>query len=339
MRALWAIAAVLWLSCSAGSAYPPRVVAMAPTEGADDVDVPVEITGENFEPKVFTDFGRPSQSQSDQGFAATLVPIDEALPRRPLLDVRLARDGVLVGTVPRGTTRGFYGLEVADAAGRTGFVSEVYRVVGSPAKVARFSIESIGPQRPGVPFSVRLAAVDADGKVVDGFTGGVDVSDALGMVSPARLEPFVLGRLRGQLTVNGLSSSETVTVVDAQGRRGTSNPFAVLPGVVVELAFVSAAQTLTAGSCSKPVELEVRDGFGFASTLEAPMHAELSAPGPVAVQFFSDAACATAVSSVEVPAKQGRLTFFFRAQAAGAVTLRVVPSLLPSASQVQTVTQ
>jgi hypothetical protein len=326
------------LGC-AEAVYPPRLSSISPSEGANDVDVTVTIRGENLQPRIRTDFDRADQSGWDRTFTAALIPVDTSLPEVPLSDVLLDQNRTLVGTIRAGAARGFYGLRVVDGFGREGFVPEVYRVVASPTKVASFKLEPIGPQRPGVPFTVQLSALDADGRVVDGFTAGVDVKDGTGALTPGRVEPFVLGRARAQLTVAAFSSANTVTATDAQGRTGSSNPFAVLPGLAVELVFLTAAQTLTPAQCSQKVELEARDTFGFPAKVEAMVESELSAAPPQGVTFFSDAACTQEISLMALAAGESRISFYFRAGSTpGLFVLRVVPLVLPSASQPQTVT-
>ena len=339
MRCLGLVASVLAVGC-ADAVYPPRLSAIVPSEGANDVDVRVAITGENLEPRIRTDFDRADQSKTDRSFSAWLVPVDTSLPEVPLADVLLDPSHALIGTVRAGAARGFYGLRVVDAFGREGSVPEVYRVVASPTKVAAFRFEPIGPQRPGVPFSVQLWAIDSEGKVVDGFTASVDVKDGTAALSPTRVEPFVLGRARAQLTIAAFASADTLTATDAQGRKGTSNPFAVLPGLAVELAFISASQSLAPGQCSQKIELEARDTFGFPAKVEALVESELSAAPPQGVTFFFDAACTQQISLMRLETGESRLSFYFRAGATpGLFGLRVVPLVLPSASQQQTVTQ
>lgn len=338
MRRALGLVFLALLGCS-DAVYPPRLSAIVPSEGANDIDVQVTISGQNLEPRIRTDFDHPDQSSWNRGFEAALIPVDQALPEVPITDVLLDQNGALTGTVRAGAARGFYGLRVKDAFGREGAVPEVYRVVASPTKVAAFLFESIGPQRPGVPFTVQLSAIDADGKVVDGFTSGVDVKDVTGALSPARIEPFVLGKARAQLTVAAFSSTNTITATGPLGHTGTSNMFAVLPGLAVELAFVTAAQSLAPDQCSQKIELEARDTFGFPAKVEAAVESELSAAPPQEVRFFSDAACTQEISTRQLATGESRLSFFFRAgSTAGLFVLRVVPLVLPSASQPQTVT-
>jgi hypothetical protein len=338
MRASWPMVAIWIFGCTEGG-YPPRISAIIPAEGANDLDVAVEISAENLEPRIHTDFDHSDKSSWNREYSASLVPVDSALPEIALADVHLELGSVLKGTVPSGAVRGFYGLRVVDSFGRTGFVPEVYRVVASAKRVAAFRFDPIGSQHPGVPFTVQVSAVDAEGNVVDGFASGVDVADDTRTLSPVRIEPFALGRARAQVTVGAFNSANRLMVTDAEGRQGSSNAFAVLPGLVVELAFVSAAQSLVVGQCSGKVELEARDTFGFPVKLEAAVESDLSAAPPEGVAFFSDPACAQAISSLSLPAGQSRQSFYFHSSVSGSFVLRVVPEVLPSASQLQMVTQ
>lgn len=330
---------LLCLGCAEGSVYAPRLSAIVPAEGANDVDVQVEITGAHLEPRLHTDFGTASHSTWNRAFSAALISVDTSLPEVALRNVELQASGALTGTVGAGAARGFYGLRVVDAYGRVAFVPEVYRVVASPTQVAGFRFAPIGPQRPGVPFTVALTAVDADGSVVDGFSSEVDVTDLTGQLGPRRIGPFALGKARAQLSIAALAAADILTVTDALGRTGHSNTFAVQSGLVVELAFLSPAQTTVVGECSRPVTLEVRDTFGFPAQLEAPLDVELAAAPAQVFNFFSDAACTQGIASVRFENAASQLTFYFRAGVAGSVVLRVVPPLFPSASQTETITQ
>ena len=336
---------LLWLAAVGALAqgcfdpgYPPRISAIVPAEGANDVDVAVTISGQALQPRILTDFDHPEHSGWNRTFSAALVPIDPSLPEVVLRDVRFESAGTLGATVGAGAARGFYGLRVVDAFGHQGFVPEIYRIVGSPSTVASFRLEPVGPQRPGVPFSLLLSAVDAEGRVVDGFTAGVDVKDDTGALSPVRVEPFVLGRARAQLTVSAFSPADTITATDGAGRKGSSNAFAVLPGLVVELAIVSASAQVAQGQCSAPVELEARDTFGFPARAEAALDVDLFAVPAQGIAFFADASCTQLLGRLTLPAGQSRASFYFRAAGPpGSFLLRVVPVLLPSASQTQTV--
>ena len=320
--------------------YSPRLSAISPSEGANDVDVRVTISGQDLEPRIHTDFGASDQSRWNRAFSAWLVPVDKSLPQVALDEVQFEPARTLGGIVRAGAARGFYGLRVVDPHGHEGFVPEVYRVVASPSTVAKLRFEPIGPQRPGVPFTVQLTAVDSTDRVVDGFTAGVDLKDGTGTLNPRRIEPFVLGRARAQVVVLDFASANTLTATDALGRQGASNPFAVLPGLVVELSFVTAAQPVGVGQCSTKVELEARDTFGFPAKLSAAVDAEVFAAPPQGVAFFSDPGCTQPLARLSLPAGESRLSLYFRAgPSPGVFQLRVVPLLLPSSSQAQTVTQ
>ncbi len=333
------ICALFTLSCAEGSVNPPRLAAIVPSEGANDVDVLVEITGAHLEPRLLTDFEHPSNSGWNRQFSAALISVDPTLPNVELTGVELQASGALSGTVGAGAARGFYGLRVVDAFGRVGFAPEVYRVVASPTRVTGFRIAPIGPQRPGVPFTVAVAAVDGEGSVVDGFSSAVVVTDLTQKLEPVRIGPFALGKARAQLSIAALTAADVLSVTDALGRTGQSNAFAVQSGLGVELSFLSAAQSAVVGACSRPVTLEVRDSFGFPTQLEAPLDAALAAAPSQAFSFFSDAACAREISSVRFEASASQLTFYYRAGVSGPVVLRVVPAVFPSASQTEMITQ
>lgn len=331
------LAGTFALGCGERSELELRLKGMTPAQGENETDVAVEIAGEHLAARVHTDFARPTESFIDATFRAWLLPVGAELPEVELHDVRLAGPEALTALVPRGIARGFYSVKVVDPFGREAVLPEVYRVVRSARTLAGFRFEPLGPQRAGVPFTVQLTAVDASGALVDGFGGAVSLSDLTGTVSPAQVGPFVLGKARTQVAIATFAPEDKLFADAGVGRSGESNAFAVLPGLAVELAVASATQSVPAGSCSAPVELESRDSFGLPAEVEATIAIGLSAAPPDRFAFFADPACATEVTQVSLPAGESRTRFHFRGERAGAVVVRLLPDVLPTTTQPQTI--
>lgn len=325
----------------AGCARPPSStgpvpLSIAPAQTTGVADLPVEVSGQGFEARVRTDFAG-GQSQLEATFQVRLVPSDGGAAVA-LGQVALTPRKTLTAVVPAGIARGAYDVEVVDPAGRSGTLPRGFRVVTSAENVATFKVDLVEPARAGVPFLVSLSALDAQGQVVDGFTGDVTVTDLTGTVAPASAGPFALGRLQVRLTVTPVTAADAVTVTDGLGRSGTSAPFAVAPGPPAALVFATAPVSAAAGACSPPVALELRDALGNAAPAETAVAVELQSAPAGSLAFFGDAACAAAASTATVAAGATGTAFRFVGAAPGPVAIRAVPAGLPSVEQAETVT-
>lgn len=339
--ALWVLCALWGLTlngCSDAPAPSPELHGLAPSQATSDLDVAVEISGSALTARVVTDFEHSEKSALDATFLASLTPHDGAVsPPIALLDVRLTDAGTLQATVPAGVPRGTYDLVVVDPAQRTMTLRSAYRVVASAETVAGFRIEPIGPQRARCPFTVSLAAVDVVGRVVDGFSGSARLSDQSGALSPTDTGPFVLGRARVQVTVAMPIASNALTVTDDLGHASTADVFEVKAGLPVALTVRSPPQTLVVGACSPPLEVEIVDVFGEPAQAETSLRLAFRA-GPLDdVRFFTEAACATAATEVQMRPGDSRAVVHFLTLRAGRPTLRIESESLPSIVQQQTV--
>jgi hypothetical protein len=339
MRALRLVLPLALLAgCArAPSSEGPVPLAIAPAQTTALLPEPVEVSGQGFEARVQTDFTGREASTLEAAFQVRLLPSGGGAAVA-LGQVALTPRKTLTAVVPAGLARGTYDLEVIDPAGRSGVLARAFRVVTSAENVANFKVDLLEPARAGVAFLVSLSALDAQGQVVDGFTGTATVTDLTGTVSPGSAGPFVLGRLQTRLTVTPVTAADTVTVTDALGRSGTSVPFAVTPGPPVALAFAGAPVSAAAGACSPPIALELRDAQGNAAPAAAAVAVELQSAPAGSLAFFADASCAAAASTVTIAAGSAQATFRFVGAAAGPVAVRAVPAGLPSVEQGETVT-
>lgn len=324
----------LFVGAVAGCGQPslaPRPSAMDPNQGPNDAVVQVKILGEDFSPLVQTDFGSKSRSTlDDRSFQAFLG--DE-----PLENVEL-KDGTLHASVPAGMALGQHRLTLLDPAGREGELPDAYRVVTSAEFLKKFVFDAIGAQTAGIPFYVVLTAVDDSGRVVDGFSGNVTLSDPTG--TAARVRPqdrFQEGRLRTPVTVSALAPANTLTAADDAKHTGTSNEFAVRAGPPAKLGIATSPRTPEAGQCSQSVEVQVQDALGFAAPAEAGIEVKLAAAPPERFGFFSDSGCGSAVSSLAISAGDSQATVYFKGELAGRVTVTASTDTLPSAVQSQTI--
>lgn len=325
---LWP-AALLLVACadrsSSGEPTPSRVT---PARGAASMAVAVTISGEHFEPLVFADF-RSGQGQLTAAFSASLDDGDGGVVA--LDEVTWLAEHTLTARVPPSAPLGQYDLTVVDPLGRSGMLRSAFQLVSSAENVAAFSFDELAVQTAGVPFVVRVTAVDLEGATVGGFEGEAGLT-APG-VTPVALGPFVRGVARGFVTVPAPVTQLTLTVEDAAGRRGQSLPFDVLPGAAARLDFVEGPLQLDAATCAGPFVLERRDALGLPApdgTAELVTLDVLPADG---FGFFTDASCASPASVLPLAAGETRQQFFVEATRAGASVLRVRGAALPSSTR------
>lgn len=334
----WAVSVAACVACGSAPRKDPAPLSITPNQATAEAPVDVVIDGDNFLASVSIDFRDRRQSRVDGTFRAVLLGEvkEEELDR-----VTLRATGELGARVPADIPRGVYDLRVVDPADRAGTLKEAYRVVTSGEHVNEFRFEVIGPQRVGVPFTVILTAVDAAGRVVDGFADTVALADRTGTADPPTLpapgKVWTLGRLRDQVMVMQLTAATalTVTFVDSQGtsRKGTSNDFEVRPSIPVALGFVSSPVTVVAGTCSPKVEVEARGTIGQRAPVEADTRVTLAAGPAARLGFFADSACTASVGEVTVAKDADRAGFHFRAEAAGTVRIAASADGLVSATQ------
>ncbi len=326
-----ALALVAILAGACGPSAPPGPVplAVAPRQGPSSAPTGVVISGVGFDASVRTDYGG-SGSTVNAAFAARLLPWDGSAPA-DLGAVAFTEQRTLTAVVPAGLAPGHYDLSVTDPSGRTGILPDAFEVASDPASAVGFRIASVPAQRAGVPFALSLSAVDAAGRVVSGFTGTASIADASGTAAPVSAGPFVLGRAAPLVAIAVPHAGDVLTVSDGAGRTGASNAFDVGAGAASRIAFVGTPSA-SASACSPTVALELRDGTGAPAAAATTVTVALQSGPPGALLFFSDAACATALSAVAIPAGATRATFHLRGAAAGTASLRAVPDTLPSAA-------
>jgi hypothetical protein len=330
-QALGLAAALLLHGCTrSGSAAGPVPLAIIPSQGTGLAPLAVTIAGNHLDAAATTDFAGGA-ARLDATFKARLLP-EAGGAAIALAGVRLTEDHRLLATVPAGIARGGYALEVTDPAGRVGLLLQAFRVVVPAEALAAFRVEPAEPAHAGVPFLVKITAVDGAGTVVDGFTGSARLTDLTGTLSPATAGPFACGVAELRVTVASL------TAADRLGHAGTSASFAVLASPPVAVVFTSVPATLTAGTCAT-ASIGLRDALGFVAVAANPLDVQLQASPAGGVAFHAGGgACNTPNTSVAFAAGASSATFRFVGGAPGAAAIRLVPSSLPSATQPLTFT-
>jgi hypothetical protein len=320
--------AALLGACAPPASSGPAPLAVTPRQGPSSAATAVEIAGVGFDAAVKTDYGDASGTTVQATFAAALVPWDGSAPialGSPVFTQRRT----LAAIVPAGLPPGRYDVAVTDPSGRTGTLPDGFEITSDAASAVAFQIAPVASQRAGVPFAIAVAAVDAAGRVVSGFTGSAALSDEGGTLTPTATVPFVLGRATIEVAVAAPRLADRISATDGAGRAGASNAFDVGPGIPARIAFV-AAPAVSASSCSAALELELRDAAGAPAPAVSAVAVLLQSGPPGALSFFSDAACSAPIASIALAPGATRAALHLRGSAAGTASVRAVPDLLPS---------
>jgi hypothetical protein len=115
------------------------------------------------------------------------------------------------------------------------------------------------------------------------------------------------------------------------GTDGGSGP------VPTRLGFVTTAQTVTAGQCSRAATVETQTAAGSTAAVGSAVTVTLGAATGSGVTFYQDATCSSATSTTTVAAGASRATFYFRGTTAQGVTVTASAPGFTSAQQGQTV--
>jgi len=126
--------------------------------------------------------------------------------------------------------------------------------------------------------------------------------------------------------------------VAAAGLTSAVQDHSILAAAPAGLAFASAPQSVTAGTCSAAADLELRDAFGNPALAIAAVDVAMAATPAGGLAFYGDAGCVTPIASVPIAAGAGAATFFFRGATVGSVVADATASGLTGASQVETIT-
>ncbi|HVE84331.1 MAG TPA: PKD domain-containing protein, partial [Myxococcales bacterium] len=108
------------------------------------------------------------------------------------------------------------------------------------------------------------------------------------------------------------------------------------PAAPARVAFVTTAQTVTAGGCSGAATIHVQDQYGNDSAAGAATALTLSSTS-VAGAFYTSGACSTLLTSPSVAAGTFTFTLYYRDTLAGTPTVRVDATGLSFTTQVETI--
>ncbi len=135
-------------------------------------------------------------------------------------------------------------LTLSDTHGLIG--TSTQDVVFSPGSLHHFILDNIpSPQIAGEDISVTVTAKDLYDNIVPSFVGSVNFSTTAGTITPLTSSSFTAGILTQNIKVTLSGAGKTITVTNTSGsQNGTSNSFAVNPGVVDKYVLNSPSDIL-----------------------------------------------------------------------------------------------
>src|SRR5439155_26986978 len=105
---------------------------------------------------------------------------------------------------------------------------------------------------------------------------------------------------------------------------------------LARLAFISLAQTVSAGGCSGLLTVQSQDAFGIPSNVAAATPVGL-ASSSATTAFESSSSCTAVITGVAIGAGANTASFYFTDTAAGNPTLTASATGFTSATQLETV--
>ncbi len=244
----------------------------------------------------------------------------------------------------RGTLAGSFSADVS-SPGLTSASQTQAVVPGAPAQLA-FSSAPLTTPAGACAGPVTLALQDASGNASAAASdlsvalvgpGGVTFYAAAGCGAAVSSVTVAMGSASAAFWFRATAAGATPLDASASGVSGASQTQTVIPAAPTALAFTTAAQSQAAGSCSAVTSVQTRDAYGNPSPVSANTVVSLTAAPAGGFTFYSDATCTTASSAPTLAAGGANLTFYWRATAAGGVSVTAAAAGLSSAQQAQTV--
>jgi hypothetical protein len=145
------------------------------------------------------------------------------------------------------------------------------------------------------------------------------------------------GGTRAFFHFRGSTAGASPIDATAPGLTPASQDAIIRNGVPTSVVFTSAAQTLSAGTCSGAVVLEARNAFGAATSFASPTAAGLTLTPSGGPLLYSDATCTNAIPDATFAPGAPQTTFYFKGNTGGTFTLTARPSGFNAVSQSVTI--
>lgn len=123
--------------------------------------------------------------------------------------------------------------------------------------------------------------------------------------------------------------------VQSAGYASASATHTVRAGIVSQVGFGTAPQTVTAGACSSALGVQLQDQYGNANFKAQNKTVALFAD--TGTLFFSDAACSTSIATTTITAGQTTRNIYFKRNQAGTISITPAIFKLDSVAQSETI--
>lgn len=146
------------------------------------------------------------------------------------------------------------------------------------------------------------------------------------------------GASSGSFYFRGTVAQPVDVTASSTGLASATQRETISAGADASLAFTTPPRIVNAGACSAVLNVQVQDAFGNAAPQAAARTVSLSAAPSAGFTFYSDAACATAVTSVTIGASASTGAFYVRGTTASSVVVTAQSTGVSNATQTVTVT-
>ncbi len=157
--------------------------------------------------------------------------------------------------------------------------------------------------------------------------------------APASAAPLAPGATTASFRFRATATGTYgVTAAGAGLPAPAAQPETILPAAPERLVFTTAPKTATAGQCSGPLTVEVRDGLGNSAPVAAATPVSLAAAPATGTVFYASPDCTgPSGGPASAPAGSATATFSFLSTAAGAFDATATAAALLAATQAETV--
>lgn len=215
--------AVLWLlsACGAPSLPDPKILSIAPTEmvACEGTTVTVAIQAI-----------LPTHLDYNESEATAALDLQLRIGPMAFGSGKYVSGGVLTAAVPPLLAPGLYdvGLQLWDRRAEAVLPSAFTVKPNPPLMDPGYSINAIADQRRNVPFNITLRALGPNAAT---FSCRASLSADRGPMSPTATGRFEQGVRNEQVVLDFVNTnpSTIISVLDADGSFGLSNPFRVNP--------------------------------------------------------------------------------------------------------------
>ena len=216
-----AIAAALTLAACGRGLPPPRILGITPAE---------IVQGSVPEVRIDLDAIFPFDVRYGPPELTVNTDVRAEIGGVPVRRIMVGADGALAAFAPFALPVGTHDVWVELSDGRAATLPDAFTVLPG-AFPDSFAVGGASPDVPianatqSQPFTI---AIEALGGRAAEFNGAVRISVSHGTIEPDLSGPFVAGRRDEIVSIPALGTGVTITVEDALGHQGTSNPFDVL---------------------------------------------------------------------------------------------------------------